>query len=525
MAAVGLPGMTIDQMGPWCTARDRVLSAAEAVTVARADLAALRRQAAEAREGLAAVLVPPPEPGETLAALVLRAADWVDGARRAQARRTALAEQRSAAMTALEGLARRLAQSEQALAVWQQDWLRCLSGLHLPVEMGTGAAEGALAILARMDDHLHQMRELHDARIQPMRRDLDAFAANAVALARDLDAELTARPPEEIARVLADRLAQAREDAREHRRLAGEVETARKRAAAEAERLDEARAALAPLLRAADTADYDALRGAIARSDQMRALEGEIRDLKRTLLEGSDGLPRETLEAELDRLDPGAVPGELDAVNRDLEALLEQQRANAAALRTAETGLQRIAGQDDAARAEAERQEALARMGNAVERYLRTYTAARLLRWAIERYREARQGPMLSRAGELFAQLTLRSFERLVVDYDKDPPALHGQRPDGERVSIEGMSDGTRDQLYLALRLAALELHLAQAPAMPFIADDLFINWDDARARAGLAALAGLSQKTQVIFLTHHDHLAPAAEAVFEGRMNIIRLS
>ena len=45
----------------------------------------------------------------------------------------------------------------------------------------------------------------------------------------------------------------------------------------------------------------------------------------------------------------------------------------------------------------------------------------------------------------------------------------------------------------LALRLAALELHLDQSPPMPFIADDLFINWDDDRARAGLAALARLS--------------------------------
>ncbi|MCG6942092.1 MAG: hypothetical protein LJE69_12680 [Thiohalocapsa sp.] len=164
-------------------------------------------------------------------------------------------------------------------------------------------------------------------------------------------------------------------------------------------------------------------------------------------------------------------------------------------------------------------------MGNAVERYLRTYTAARLLRRAIERYREERQGPMLGRAGKIFAELTLSSFARLVVDYDRDPPVLQGQRPDGERVAIDGMSGGTRDQLYLALRLAALELHLKQSRAMPFIADDLFINWDNARAQAGLAALERLSTHTQVLFLTHHDHLIPQAEHVLEGRFNIIRLA
>lgn len=101
---------------------------------------------------------------------------------------------------------------------------------------------------------------------------------------------------------------------------------------------------------------------------------------------------------------------------------------------------------------------------------------------------------------------------------------LEGQRNDGKLVGISGMSDGTRDQLYLALRLAALELHLEQALPLPFIADDLFINYDDARARAGLEVLAGISERTQVIFLSHHDHLVPAVRDVFGERVNIVLL-
>jgi len=39
------------------------------------------------------------------------------------------------------------------------------------------------------------------------------------------------------------------------------------------------------------------------------------------------------------------------------------------------------------------------------------------------------------------------------------------------------MSDGTVDQLYLALRIAAIEDYIDHAQPMPFIADDLFINF------------------------------------------------
>jgi hypothetical protein len=41
------------------------------------------------------------------------------------------------------------------------------------------------------------------------------------------------------------------------------------------------------------------------------------------------------------------------------------------------------------------------------------------------------------------------------------------------------MSDGSRDQLYLALRLATLEQHLDQAEPMPFVVDDILIGFDD----------------------------------------------
>jgi uncharacterized protein YhaN len=201
-----------------------------------------------------------------------------------------------------------------------------------------------------------------------------------------------------------------------------------------------------------------------------------------------------------------------------------QQNRFSGELTAAKTTLEKIAGQADAAKAEAQRQEALARMSNAVERFIKVYTSAKLLRWSIERFRESKQGPMLTRASEVFAELTQGAFSKLVVDYESDPLKLSGQRATGELVDIEGMSEGTRDQLYLALRLAALELHLQQTVALPFIADDLFINYDDGRARSGLQALAKLSESTQVLFLTHHEHLVPVAQSVFGDRLNVVRL-
>src|SRR3546814_11638396 len=86
-------------------------------------------------------------------------------------------------------------------------------------------------------------------------------------------------------------------------------------------------------------------------------------------------------------------------------------------------------------------------MSDAAERYVKVFTASRLLRWSIDRYREEKQGPMLARASAIFGQLTLNSFERLRVDFDRHPMVLEGQRADGHCVGIEGLRDGTRDKL------------------------------------------------------------------------------
>jgi uncharacterized protein YhaN len=163
-------------------------------------------------------------------------------------------------------------------------------------------------------------------------------------------------------------------------------------------------------------------------------------------------------------------------------------------------------------------------MADASERYVRVATAARLLTWAIDRYRDQKQGPMLARAGVIFSTLTIGRYSKLFVDYEKTPLSLSALRTDGRQVEVAGLSVGTRDQLYLALRLAALELHLAQSKALPFVADDLFINFDDERASAGLVALRELSARTQVLFLSHHDHLLPRVKQVFGEGVNVVQL-
>lgn len=102
-----------------------------------------------------------------------------------------------------------------------------------------------------------------------------------------------------------------------------------------------------------------------------------------------------------------------------------------------------------------------------------------------------------------------------------------GVRGDGDTYTpTDGMNEGTTDQLYLALRIAAVEHLIDQGIKLPFLADDLFVNFDDDRAAAGFRVLAELAGKTQVLFFTHHAHLSDvASQALAPHRLSVCGLA
>ena len=87
------------------------------------------------------------------------------------------------------------------------------------------------------------------------------------------------------------------------------------------------------------------------------------------------------------------------------------------------------------------------------------------------------------------------------------------------------MSDGTRDQLFLAFRLASLENYATATEPLPFIADDILVHFDDARTQATLELLASFGQSNQVLLFTHHRSVRDAGVALaLEGGANIVEL-
>ena len=516
------PG-TADAMLDWLDARDGLLRREAERAAAALELAALRAAEAEGRSALLVAMSDlGPEEAARAAPLRDRPLAVVQQAAAACLQRhERLAEAQARAADALriaeaEVAHRRaaLADAERDWAQWRDAWRDRAASAGLSGEEGAEEAAAKVNALAEMQAIAGPAEALRLDRIEKIERDIAAFEAEAAALAAAVAPDLAEQDGDPLVLELERRLEAAERTEAERAGKAREIATASQGLATLEAEGRTAQEAVAELQRMAGVADEAALKAAIAQAERLQAARGERDSLLQRLAEAGDGLDPAALAAECAGADIDEVMAREGALEAELAELNDRLLDLRDARRDARAAFDAVGGTDAAARAAADRQAALAEMQEVAERYVRARSAALLLDWAIDRYRQEKQAPLLAQASRHFAMLTGGSFSELALEFgDGDALQLTGRRPDGARVGIDGMSDGTADQLYLALRVAAVEDYLDRAPALPFVADDLFVHFDDDRAEAGFRVLGALARRTQVLVFTHHRHLVDVARA------------
>jgi uncharacterized protein YhaN len=261
-----------------------------------------------------------------------------------------------------------------------------------------------------------------------------------------------------------------------------------------------------------------------ARSERRRAMAERLQH-QRAQLAGASDKDLDTLRQLLEGQDSLALDLERQTLSDEIQRLEAQEQAAISAEHLAASNLAAIDTSDEAARAREEMESALARYRSGVRPWAQLKLAEALLSEVLKRHREKAQGPVVALAGRYFQTMTAGRFVRLLVDADGDKPVLLAQPAQGQPVGIAGLSEGTADQLYLALRLAALEVQRTPDRLMPLVLDDVLMTADDQRAACMLQALEAFSVGGQVLLFSHHQHLCDIARrALSDGVLQIHQL-
>ncbi|MDM8537183.1 AAA family ATPase [Desulfobacterales bacterium HSG17] len=450
---------------------------------------------------------------DSLAALVRKGRQMIEHSekiRTQQAQLNTELEQREAELREAKMRAQKI---EQDISGWRKQWADAVNPLGLGSDATPAQAnvviEDCNALFAKL-----KSASLDNQRINSIERDGLAFNEKVRELVNIQAPDLNSVPPKQAVAELNNRFSNALKAQSKQEELSKQEEHEEKNLRTAKNTIAEIHARLKIMCEQAGCESFEKLGSAEERSGQKQQIETSLKECESRLRKLSAGAPLNEFVMDAESTDPDRINPVITGLSEEIERLNIQKSQLDQTIGTETNELSKMDGSAKAAELEEQAQSILARLETDAEQYVRLRLASSVLSQAIERYREKNQGPILKRSNELFAHMTLGAFQGLRLEFnEKNEAVIAGVRPGtNEIVYVDGMSDGTADQLYLAVRLATLESWLDKNESMPFILDDILIKFDDKRSAATLDVLAELSKKTQVIFFTHHQHLMELAE-------------
>lgn len=111
---------------------------------------------------------------------------------------------------------------------------------------------------------------------------------------------------------------------------------------------------------------------------------------------------------------------------------------------------------------------------------------------------------VVERAANHFIYITGEQY--IAVHVNKENGIFTVEDMDHIQYNVQELSKGTRDQLYISLRLAMSE-HMQQKMRFPFLFDDSFVHFDRLRTKRIIQLLATIAENEQVLIFTCKDEI------------------
>jgi uncharacterized protein YhaN len=275
-------------------------------------------------------------------------------------------------------------------------------------------------------------------------------------------------------------------------------------AAANEAALQAARAEQAAIFSAAGADDGAGVRAGVAGATHRAGIEREIRTAQDTLVALSGpGDVVAAFEADLATVeDLARIQADLAVELERARALEEQRAAILEQLGAERETIARIERSAEAAELRQHRADRIAELGELAESWSVSTIAVALLRRTRERYEREHRPEVLRAAEELLAAWTGGRYVRILAPLGRQVQELG--RSDGVNVPLTGLSTGTAQQLYLALRFGLVDHFGRQAESLPIVMDDILVNFDPVRAERAARSIEELAGRHQVLYFTCH---------------------
>jgi uncharacterized protein YhaN len=270
----------------------------------------------------------------------------------------------------------------------------------------------------------------------------------------------------------------------------------------------EAQADIEAVLRAAGMADEQSFREQGRRCEERLGLVQKRQVLLDNLLTAADYEDAAELRTFLHNCDWELIRQDRKTLQAETETLRKEARELAGREGRLQQEIETLESAEETERLSTEKERLLAQVDDVVKEWTQLRLASHLLEKTLRMYEMDKQPRVLARSSEIFKEITGGSFSRVLFPLDED--RIKVERPDGTRLDEAALSRGTLEQLYLAVRLAYLEVYRPRDAALPLLMDDILVNFDAERAKSTARILEQFSEEMglQILFFTCHAHVA-----------------
>lgn len=246
-----------------------------------------------------------------------------------------------------------------------------------------------------------------------------------------------------------------------------------------------------------------------AETEKLRAeLEAKRATLKATLACPTweeaivilESLTSEQLLRDIDLLKQRATELQLSIDGDDSREIAgtEDQLAKARA------DVEYLSTSDEVTQLRAREESLLTEISQLAKRWQLYTVASHLLDQAKTEFEATGQPKVLEEASGYLSKITGGRYVRIQAITEKDKQKLQVLSYDGIWKSVDELSTGTQEQLYLSLRFGFIVHRLETTEPVPIVMDDILVNFDQARSQKACEAIISLAQTSQTMFFTCH---------------------
>ncbi|MBA2115617.1 AAA family ATPase [Bremerella alba] len=404
---------------------------------------------------------------------------------------------------------------QQQLAAIQRDASEILSVFETIGGVDLETAADLIQAVEKVQAKLASSEAMQQ-RISDMEQGLTQFASQVDTVVTATGEPLGDMPPESAAQRLGTLLSEAENQ----RGLRKELEIKRQVKSESLENsqkeLAEVEARLSQWRSQIDAETDDQLEVVSQIVKEKQKLERELAEIETQLALVRESEPLEPFQQALEAIDVDGLNQDLTSATSEHAEAKQQQEQVHRQLGEFDLRLRDVDQTSHAVMAQGKIEALQAELSDCLDRLGPLLIAQEMLDRAMKAFREENSGQLLAIISQLIEQMTEGRYTKVEHDPDHEGGLILSGPNDLRRKPSE-LSTGTREQLYLAIRLAYIRHYCEGAEPLPVLMDDILVNFDDARQIATLKVLMDFDPQIQIIMLTCHQPLVDKVQSLNES--------